>query len=85
MSEMSHSQPHPEAGQYFRVILSDGNDQAIYDRGLQDNLIRLVDWADRIEQHDKYTKRQIELALSFYAHRCLPDREPTDERARRFD
>jgi hypothetical protein len=72
---MPHTQPHPKAGTCFQINLA-GDIQAAYDRSLHSKLIRLTDWADRIDQEHTLTKKQIEAVISFYAHRCLPDLEP---------
>jgi hypothetical protein len=71
---MPHLQPHPKAGTCFQINLPDT--QATYDRSLQGKLIRLTDWADRIDREPTLTKKQIETVISFYAHRCLVDLEP---------
>ena len=71
-----HKQPHPLSGRPFRVNI--GADlHAIYDTELQGKIVRLEDWADRMDQGDLSTK-DIEVLLSLYAHRCLPDLEPSE-------
>ena len=37
-----------------------------------------MDWADRIDQYDTFSKRQVKVALMFYSHRCLPDSPTAD-------
>ena len=71
-----HTEPHPNAGKFFRVNIDGGKVFAGYDRMIHGQVLELLDWADRIEQNRELTPRQIEVALQFYAHRCLPDLEP---------
>ncbi len=73
---MTHEERHPWSGKTFRINIGEDS-EAIYDRHLHGKLIRLDDWADRLEQSALST-RQIEVLLSFYAHRCLPDLPPSD-------
>jgi hypothetical protein len=73
-----HLEPHFHSGKYFRINLSGGEAQSVYDQTLEGSLVRLKDWADRIEQDSSLSKRDIELALMFYAHRCLPNLPPSD-------
>lgn len=74
---MVHTQQHPNSGQLFRIKFS-GDIRAIQDVYLQSKVVRLDDWADRLEQSD-LTAKQIEVLLSFYAHRCIPDLDPEAE------
>ncbi len=73
---MVHSQPHSEAGKYFRVNLGGGDLPAVYDQSLHGSVIKLIDWADRLESNSTFSQKEIEVGLAFYAHRCLPDLEP---------
>jgi hypothetical protein len=73
-----HLERHPKSGKYVRITIEDGNVQAIEDRWLHGNSIRLVDWADRMAQDTELNPRQVQVALMFYAHRCVPDVEPMD-------
>jgi len=66
---MPHPEPHPLAGERFRISIN-GDVQAIYDQRLQGKIIRLEDWADRLEQNDGLNARQIAALLSLYEHRC---------------
>ncbi len=75
---MSHDQPHHAAGSPFKVRFHTSS-PAIYDRSLESDNLTLVDWADRIALYSRFSKSCIELALMFYAHRCLPDREPDEK------
>src|SRR5215469_11267932 len=71
-----HEERHPLSGREFRINV--GRElHAIYDTELQGRMIRLDDWADRLGQSDLST-RTIEVLVSFYAHRCLPDLEPAE-------
>jgi hypothetical protein len=73
-----HSVPHPQAGKYYRINIDDGSSPAGYDQMLHGSLFQLLDWADRLDNYDGHTSRQKEVALMFYAHRCLPDLPVTD-------
>jgi hypothetical protein len=68
---MPHKDTHPEAGKVFKIDL--GTDlQAIQDRCLQGKLLRIEDWADRLEL-SSLNERQISVMLEFFVHRCVPD------------
>ncbi len=68
-----HQEQHPKSGTYFRINLEKGHIQAGYDQMLHGNLFQLLDWADRLELDERISRRKKEIALMFYAHRCLPD------------
>jgi len=68
-----HAEPHPNAGKIFRISIDGGNVQAGYDLQIHGALIRLVDWADRMQLNNTFSRRHRERALMFYAHRCLPN------------
>jgi hypothetical protein len=73
-----HSNPHPKAGKSFRINIDDGKSPAGYDQMLHGSVFRLVDWADRMDEPSTMLSRQKENALTFYAHRCLPNLDSPD-------
>jgi hypothetical protein len=73
-----HLSPHPQAGKHFRINIDNGSSPALHDQMLHGSLFQLLDWADRIANNTSFTARQKEVALMFYAHRCLPDLPVTD-------
>ncbi len=68
---MPNQEMHPEAGKVFRIDLGPGL-QAIQDVHLHGKLVRIEDWADRME-YSELTEWQISVILQFYVNRCLPD------------
>jgi len=73
---MKHEEKHPSSGKHFRINFA-GDLHAIHDTTLQGRIIRLDDWADRMDQGE-LSPRNIDALLSFYAHRCMLDFEPLD-------
>jgi hypothetical protein len=69
---------HPQAGEYFRINVDNGRSQAGYDQMLHGNLVKLLNWADGMDQDANIPRRKKDVALTFYAHRCLPDLDVTD-------
>ncbi len=63
---------HPQSGKRFRICLA-GDVQAGYDLTLHGAIFELVDYGDRIHDDMRITEREKQVALMFYAHRCLPN------------
>ncbi len=70
--------PHPLAGKHVRLHLGD-NLQAVEDLTFHNKRILLENWVDQIAVDAEISHSEIKCLLSFYAHRCLPDRPVDDE------
>jgi hypothetical protein len=68
-----HVTEHPQSGKYFRLNIDDGHSQAGWDQLLHGSMFQILDWADRMDLVTSYTVQEKQVALDFYAHRCLPE------------
>lgn len=68
---MPQNETHPDAGKVFKINLGPEL-HAIQDRYLHGRLLRIEDWADRLEL-SSLSQRQISAMLEFFVNRYLPD------------
>lgn len=69
---------HPQAGKYFRINIEDGRSPAGFDQMLHGSLFKFLDRAESLGDYSGHMIRQKEVALMFYAHRCLPNLHVAD-------